>query len=262
MGTVEDRFGITVNAGRVRGLSSQGEYRPPRGFRRDREPGFNAGAQVVERAQEHDEVKPMSTNREQVLLALAEAGGEVAVGWLEEKTGIGRQSLYAILSQLRSRGKVAGEKGKYRLAGNDDGLSFIQGGAQSHGGTQTPEGSGESVAPQDEESGAAVKEEGGAAPDSAEDPAEPPLDIQDFLRRPAGGDMVNHPPHYTRHPSGVECIEVTEHMGFCVGNAIKYLWRADLKGNALEDLEKARWYVEREIARRRFASRRQEAANQ
>jgi hypothetical protein len=62
-------------------------------------------------------------------------------------------------------------------------------------------------------------------------------------------DMVNHPPHYTAHPSGVECIQVTEHMNFCVGNAVKYLWRADLK-NGIEDLEKAAWYVAREIERR------------
>ena len=63
-------------------------------------------------------------------------------------------------------------------------------------------------------------------------------------------DMVNHPPHYTVHPSGVECIQVTEHMGFCLGNAMKYIWRADEKGKAIEDLEKAKWYLEREIARR------------
>ncbi|MBM4644251.1 DUF3310 domain-containing protein [Rhodococcus hoagii] len=62
-------------------------------------------------------------------------------------------------------------------------------------------------------------------------------------------DPVNHPGHYTSHPSGVECIQVTEHMSFCLGNAIKYIWRADLKGNAIEDLQKARWYVDREIAR-------------
>ncbi len=62
---------------------------------------------------------------------------------------------------------------------------------------------------------------------------------------------VNHPPHYNRHPSGVECIQIVEHMGFCLGNAIKYIWRADLKGNAIEDLEKARFYIDREIARRR-----------
>jgi hypothetical protein len=63
-------------------------------------------------------------------------------------------------------------------------------------------------------------------------------------------DMINHPPHYTSHPSGVECIVITEHMGFNLGNALKYIWRADLKGDALDDLRKAAWYVEREIARR------------
>ena len=62
-------------------------------------------------------------------------------------------------------------------------------------------------------------------------------------------DAVNHPEHYNSHPSGIECIEVVEHMGFLLGNAIKYIWRADLK-NGVEDLEKARWYIEREIARR------------
>jgi hypothetical protein len=63
-------------------------------------------------------------------------------------------------------------------------------------------------------------------------------------------DVVNHPPHYTSHPSGVECIQVTEHMGFNLGNAVKYVWRADLKNDALEDLQKAAWYIEREIQRR------------
>lgn len=67
---------------------------------------------------------------------------------------------------------------------------------------------------------------------------------------PCPADMVNHPPHYTTHPSGVECIQITEHMGFCLGNAMKYIWRADEKGKAVEDLEKARWYLEREIQRR------------
>ncbi len=63
-------------------------------------------------------------------------------------------------------------------------------------------------------------------------------------------DPVNHPAHYTAHPSGVECIQITEHMGFCLGNAVKYIWRADLKDDALEDLRKAAWYIDREIARR------------
>ena len=61
-------------------------------------------------------------------------------------------------------------------------------------------------------------------------------------------DAIN-PPHYQDHPSGVECIEITEHMNFCLGNAIKYIWRAGLKNNAIEDLRKARWYIDREIAR-------------
>jgi len=63
-------------------------------------------------------------------------------------------------------------------------------------------------------------------------------------------DVVNHPKHYTNHPSGIECIQVTEHMGFNLGNAVKYIWRADLKGKAIEDLEKARWYIDREIQKR------------
>jgi hypothetical protein len=61
-------------------------------------------------------------------------------------------------------------------------------------------------------------------------------------------DPVNHPQHYTSHPSGVECIQVTEHMNFNIGNAVKYLWRADHK-NGLEDLKKAAWYINREIQR-------------
>ena len=62
-------------------------------------------------------------------------------------------------------------------------------------------------------------------------------------------DVVNHPKHYTSHPSGVECIEITEHMNFNLGNATKYIWRASLKGKEIEDLRKARWYIDREIAR-------------
>lgn len=63
-------------------------------------------------------------------------------------------------------------------------------------------------------------------------------------------DNVNHPTHYTSHPSGVECIQVTEHMGFNLGNAIKYIWRADLKNDAIEDLKKAEFYIRREIQKR------------
>lgn len=66
-------------------------------------------------------------------------------------------------------------------------------------------------------------------------------------------DNVNNPKHYTSHPSGIECIQVTEHMGFNLGNAIKYIWRADLKADAIEDMRKAVWYIKREIAKREIA---------
>lgn len=73
---------------------------------------------------------------------------------------------------------------------------------------------------------------------------------QPINRSHDGVSPVNHPPHYNKHPSGIECIDVVEWMDFCLGNAIKYIWRADLK-NGVEDLEKARWYLDREIQRRR-----------
>lgn len=66
-------------------------------------------------------------------------------------------------------------------------------------------------------------------------------------------DPVNHPKHYTSHPSGVECITITKHMGFMLGNALKYIWRCDLKKDAVEDLKKAVWYIEQEIKAREAA---------
>lgn len=70
-------------------------------------------------------------------------------------------------------------------------------------------------------------------------------------------DTVNHPSHYTSHPSGIECIDVTENYDFLVGNAIKYLWRAGIKKEVgkedkekeIEDLNKAVWYINRKIAK-------------
>lgn len=63
-------------------------------------------------------------------------------------------------------------------------------------------------------------------------------------------DPVKHPKHYMSHPSGIECIEITKHMNFCLGNAVKYIWRADLKNDAIEDLRKAMQYIEFEIKKR------------
>ena len=72
-----------------------------------------------------------------------------------------------------------------------------------------------------------------------------------WRRRPAKPDMVNHPSHY-KSASGLESIDVIEafELGFGLGNTVKYILRHDKKGNPLEDLKKARWYLEREIARR------------
>jgi len=60
-------------------------------------------------------------------------------------------------------------------------------------------------------------------------------------------DLVNHPPHYTA--GGVETIDFIEakNLNYNLGNAVKYITRADHKGNRVQDLEKARWYIEREI---------------
>jgi len=62
-------------------------------------------------------------------------------------------------------------------------------------------------------------------------------------------DLVNHPAHYTSHPSGVEAIDITRHMNFNLGNAVKYIWRAGLKGDSIEDLQKARFYISDELER-------------
>jgi len=66
-------------------------------------------------------------------------------------------------------------------------------------------------------------------------------------------DPVNHPSHYTSDPSGVECIQITRHRTFNIGNAFKYLWRAGLKDEAatIQDLEKAIFYIKDEIERLR-----------
>ena len=62
-------------------------------------------------------------------------------------------------------------------------------------------------------------------------------------------DLVNNPSYYTSHPSGIEAIEVTRWMNYNLGNVVKYVWRADLKGNNIQDLEKAQFYLNDEIKR-------------
>lgn len=62
-------------------------------------------------------------------------------------------------------------------------------------------------------------------------------------------DIINHPNHYVQVPE-IECIDVTSHFNFCLGNAIKYIWRADHKGTPLDDLRKSIWYLNKEIEMR------------
>lgn len=64
-------------------------------------------------------------------------------------------------------------------------------------------------------------------------------------------ERVNHPKHYNKHPSGIECIDVIEWFNLNLGNVIKYIWRAEEKGATIQDLEKAAWYLNREIERRK-----------
>ena len=73
------------------------------------------------------------------------------------------------------------------------------------------------------------------------------VEKEEFLMK---DDPVNSPRHYRSHPSGVEVSQITEHMGCCRGEVVKYVRRADHKGNAIEDLKKAAWYLTREIERR------------
>lgn len=64
-------------------------------------------------------------------------------------------------------------------------------------------------------------------------------------------EAVEHPPHYGGEENPYEAIKVVEawDLGFCLGNAIKYICRAGKKGSYLEDLRKAVWYLQREIER-------------
>jgi hypothetical protein len=75
---------------------------------------------------------------------------------------------------------------------------------------------------------------------------------QRSTQRPSGdGEAVDHPAHYGGGDNPYEAIRVIEAwgLGFCLGNTVKYIARAGKKGGALEDLKKARWYLDREIAR-------------
>jgi|TARA_R110000796_G_scaffold112692_3_gene224320 hypothetical protein len=75
-------------------------------------------------------------------------------------------------------------------------------------------------------------------------------DIIEFNRKEyRKKEMVDHPDHYGGEDNPYEAIKVIEEwgLGFNLGNAVKYISRADKKGKKLEDLKKASWYINREI---------------
>jgi len=84
------------------------------------------------------------------------------------------------------------------------------------------------------------------APGSRDDTAMP---HEEAINTPPLAEDPINPSHYRRHPSGVECIEITRHLNFNVGNAIKYIWRYQDKGDPVENLKKAQWYLNDEIVR-------------
>jgi hypothetical protein len=75
----------------------------------------------------------------------------------------------------------------------------------------------------------------------------------DDLTKPVKGleqqEMINHPTHYNLHPSGIECIDISEQMQSNLSKVVEYIWRARFKWDAKEDYRKAIWYMEREISR-------------
>lgn len=80
---------------------------------------------------------------------------------------------------------------------------------------------------------------------------------RNYLLSDQAEDNINNPTHYTSLnarckmcKTKIECIDVVHNMSFNLGNAVKYIWRCDLKENAIEDLKKAAWYLQDEIKRR------------
>lgn len=79
------------------------------------------------------------------------------------------------------------------------------------------------------------------------------FEILSLKKKEAAQDPVNHPSHYISDPSGIECIQISENWSFCLGNALKYLWRNGKKDadTDIQDLQKAIWYIQREIERKK-----------
>jgi len=73
------------------------------------------------------------------------------------------------------------------------------------------------------------------------------IDINETVLPTTKKDMVNHPPHYIKHPSGIECKDVIKYFDACSAQAIKYIWRHEHKGSSIEDLKKAMFWINERI---------------
>ncbi len=71
--------------------------------------------------------------------------------------------------------------------------------------------------------------------------------VGDNIKLNDKSDPVNHPSHYNKHPSGIECKDIIEHFSYHLGCAVKYVWRCDDKGKPIEDLQKAIQSIQFEI---------------
>jgi hypothetical protein len=158
------------------------------------------------------------TNRMLQVRKLLEHDPKVKTAEVVAKLGIAKSYAYVLMSKARKMNKESKPQGKllYRLTGTQAIMAHKMG------------------IPIDDYA-RAEGEVVGIAPD--------PVKFE-----PVKADPVNHPAHYTT--GGIETIDFIEakKLGYNLGNVVKYITRSGLKGNQLEDLRKAQWYLSREIA--------------
>jgi hypothetical protein len=160
----------------------------------------------------------MKTNRLLQVRKMLELNPKIKTAEVMSKLGVAKSYAYVLMSKARKLNKESKPEGKllYRLTGTQAIMAHKLG---------IPI----------EDYAKAEGEVVGIAPD--------PVKFE-----PVKADPVNHPAHYTT--GGIETIDFIEakKLGYNLGNVVKYITRSGLKGNQLEDLRKAQWYLSREIA--------------
>ena len=163
------------------------------------------------------------TNRMLQVRKLLEHDPKIKTAEVVAKLGVAKSYAYVLMSKARKMNKESKPQGKllYRLTGTQAIMAHKMG------------------IPIDDYA-RAEGEVVGIAPD--------PVKFEPVKFEPVKADPVNHPAHYTA--GGIETIDFIEakKLGYNLGNVVKYITRSGLKGNQLEDLRKAQWYLSREIA--------------